>query len=480
MRPNRRTLFAPIFLGIPMLLPAASVDPTAGQLILFHYPAETAAAIDLEAEWIGKLEEKAAEIGAGFSVVDVEERGAPPEVHLAPLLVFQNHKGRSIFQGRYTDLGNVEHFVRTSRFIPREMVTVRRDNLPAMTIGRTTIAAPIKVTPLDGEIPADHDSASFHQEALSAIPAGFRRLAMQETTTLGRSDRLFYMDFYPIAIENEELVISLALFSQFDCHTPVYTAYEDQIRGPMAERERLWADAAAMLEAEIMNQMRNSIIGDGFVPLDRGVETVSWEELGLALPPPPDPATRTIPEGVDLPRRWEILNEQIDGMPLVTFRFASPLDSYTGTARQLSGEFVLGEGNSLFTATGHATVPIGAVTMGIDELDAGIHQDMLINAFPQARFEIDRIDSDEVLTFAAPQSFTANGRFTMMGVEVPLRVTAEADPVVADDGTPRLLIAASFQLSVSEPFNLEGPPGPAPENHTLEFFLRFPMVEKRD
>lgn len=43
----------------------------------------------------------------------------PEEVGITPLVVYQNHRGRSIYQGRTTTLDRIKNFIRTSRRIPQ-------------------------------------------------------------------------------------------------------------------------------------------------------------------------------------------------------------------------------------------------------------------------------------------------------------------------------------------------------------------------
>ena len=174
---------------------------------------------------MGEYAKVAAKLGAELRLVDVAREGAPPEVGLTPLVTFQNWRGRSVFQGRYADLAKVEHFVRSSRSIPQGAATNSKTNLPVMVLGRVSVGAPIKITPLQDTRPANFSEAEFLKAANGGLTAGWTDFATTETLTVRRSDRLFYFDIYPFGMDENTFVLSLAMFSQFNCHVPVFTDY---------------------------------------------------------------------------------------------------------------------------------------------------------------------------------------------------------------------------------------------------------------
>ena len=59
----------------------------------------------------------------------------------------------------------------------------------------------------------------------------------------------------------------------------------------------------------------------------------------------------------------------------------------------------------------------------------------------------------------------------MMGIEIPLDVRAQLEPIIGDDGAPRLHVQAGFDIRLENPFGIAGPDGPAPANDTLDFHL---------
>ena len=74
---------------------------SADTLVVFTQPtSESAVAKQFAADTQPALAELAASMDIELQIVDVAQAGAPAEVGLTPLLVFQNHRGRSIYQGR--------------------------------------------------------------------------------------------------------------------------------------------------------------------------------------------------------------------------------------------------------------------------------------------------------------------------------------------------------------------------------------------
>ena len=272
-------------------------------------------------EHLSQLRTVAEEMGVAVEMIDVAG-GAPPVVKLTPLVVFQDPRGRTIFQARYADVGKLRHFIRTSRAIPPDNTVRRRSGLAVLEEGRSLTGAPIKVTRLLGELPPSHDDESFRALAERAILSGFRRFGARADVELGPSNRLFYMDFYPHRSAAGELSVSLALFSQFNCIEPVFRRFADPVTGSWEESERVFARAAEVLETEVLRQISASEIGDAFRPVASSVPAVSWQDLGLSLPPVPAGLAKVQQTPIDLPERWRI-EPSTDGEPRLVFRFRS-------------------------------------------------------------------------------------------------------------------------------------------------------------
>ena len=222
--------------------------------------------------------------GMGIKTVILHGSGKLPEnVGITPLLIFQNYRGRSVYQGRTTSLKRISNFLRTSRRIPQGKEVFQLRNTPVWRTGRAFIWSPLKISSLGGTLPKLYDESDFQVEAFNSILKGFKNFRLKKAISAGRSDRGFYMDFYPWLAKDDTLYLSLALFSQFHCKKPVFT---HKLTGTWKKRSRLFKQAAKTMEAEIARQIENPVNGDGFSPVQNNVQTVSWSNLGYTLPPP--------------------------------------------------------------------------------------------------------------------------------------------------------------------------------------------------
>ena len=71
------------------------------------------------------FERVAEQLAIPLRVIDAS-RGAPAEVLITPLLVYQDHRGRSFFEGRYVNIEKVRLFVRTARHVPQTSAAPER------------------------------------------------------------------------------------------------------------------------------------------------------------------------------------------------------------------------------------------------------------------------------------------------------------------------------------------------------------------
>jgi polyisoprenoid-binding protein YceI len=302
------------------------------------------------------------------------------------------------------------------------------------------------------------------------VLSGFTRFRLAERVELGRSDRQFYMDFNPWVSDNGELYLSVALFSQFHCKQPVYTHDQQPLRGPWPERERLFRQAAAAMEAAVVEQMAHSTSGDGFEPVPERIALLSWEQLGLSLPPRPAAATAA-PVERPLPRRWRLAPVSADAPPHVAFRFAPPLEQYAGEARTVRADVYLDNNGGLASSRMRFEVDVASITMGDPELDEVLRGSTMLAAarHPTSSWVLDHTDGGAApLRFGETTDAVLEGRFLLKGTTTPLTVRASFEPQVDADGRPRLLMQAAFQLDI-KPFVLEVPDGPEPARSTVEF-----------
>lgn len=460
---------------LAQLMPAGSSAGATGQLIVFVQPGAPVSD-RFSATHLSAIGELAAEMELEFRVIDAAD-GAPDGVAITPLIVFQNHLGRSIYQGRYSELEKLTHFIRTSAYIPQGVAADNRIDVPVWQRGKATVVSNIKVTALAGTLPNRHREERFHRNAIKAVAGALAR-HKKGTAQLRRTDRSFYMDFYPYRAEDGDLFVSMALFSQFNCAIPIYTNFAEPLKGRWRDYERVFRLAAETLEREVAKQIDRSEFGDDFDPVDVSVKGVTWDALGLQLPEPPKGGGERVSANVELADRWRLVEAGESAGPRLLMRFLPPMDNYSGEAWELDGELTFAGKGSLEGATGWIDVTMASITTGDAHLDETIH-DQIIKAhkFPKARFRIDRVDvSKPELVFGELKAFAVHGMFELVGIQIPLTATAQVEPVISNDGSPRLHFRAAAQIRLLGPFGLEGPPlGPMPARDTLIMYLNFLM-----
>ena len=459
----------------------ATWSASAERLVVFVDGGGSALQQAFAEEQVPALRELGEELGVTLEVFDVAQRGATPQgVGLTPMIAFQNWRGTSIYQGRYTTLDRVKNFVRTSRFQPQGDAPFVRESVPLRELGRMKLAVPIKVTAFAGPGGVEADTADFRADLPNIIAAGMPGFALAERVELGRSDRSWYADFHPYVSEDGTLYVSTELYSQFHCHEPVKSWLDVPVSGPIADRDAVFAQAAARIEAEITRQLAESQLGDGFDVV--AVPSVSWEQAGLPLPAKPAQADADVAADFAMPGSWTVDVSAQESQPAVQFTWPPPVDAYSGEATELNGNVRLGgdatNGWRYADLTGRFIVDPKSVTMGEPDLDAYIHSGVLeVGAYPEASFSIQRVEvqpafADQPVTLGELVPVTLRGIFTMKGVAIPLTVPMSVEAFVGDDGRPRLSLTGQWTLPLDAPWNIEGPPGPKAASNLMKFACR--------
>lgn len=477
--------------GLMALAPAAQL--TAGPtdtLVVFAAPQSgSGVAADFASVTQVELAELAASMDVAFKVIDIDPAAAVPQaVRLTPLIVFQNHRGRSVYQGRFKTLDRVRNFVRTATHRPQtgpglpEAAVLERPGVPFETRGRMRLATPIKVTDLAGHLPEGFDAQAFTRDATQWVrdAAAARGATVDTPAQLRRSDRQFYLDVYPHRAADGTLSLGIAAYSQFHCHDPVFVQTQAPLSGPWSDRAALFGRAYGVLMDAVDQVIAGAGdgLGDGFDPVRAGATTLSWEALGLALPeapanaaPPPAPMDRW-------PTQWVMVDPGAGAPPAVQFAFPAPHDAYRGEATRVSGTLTLAAdahgGGILAQATGRFVVDPASVTMGEADLDAAIHESMLdVQAHPESFFVLDTTRAQAVApAFGVLAPAVLQGPFTMKGHTLPLTVTASFEPVTTARGEVRLVLDARWSLGLLRPFGIDGPSGDEENGDSLEFEAR--------
>lgn len=457
------------------LMPCAvqAADSDAGELIVFVRPDASPVAQSFQSSHLPQIRVVAASLDVPVRVLDVR-KGVPAAVGLTPLLVYQNHRGRSIYQGRYTTIGRVKSFLRTSRVVPQGANNLERKFVPAWRMGLTTVVAPLKVAAVTGTRPHDYDHDRFLRAARRAIVSGFQHFRLTEHVALGRSDRQFYMDVNPWVADDGTLYLSLSVYSQFHCMKPVFFSPGELLSGPWADRTALLTKAAAMMEQAVRRTIASPTGGDGFDPVPSEVAVVSWEALGLALPEAPSSGQVVEARG-PLPTSWRIAPSRESDPTQMAFHFPAPLDCYAGEVRRVDGTLRSDESRRVRFLRGRFDVDPTDVTMGEPDLDDAIRGSVYLDVahYPKSSFVIESIECEEAsLQYGELVQATMVGTFTMKGVSIPLRVRTMFEPVVGEDGSARLTVRGSFEIRL-KPFAIDGPDGPSPADDTLVFDFQF-------
>jgi polyisoprenoid-binding protein YceI len=473
------TIFSIIFIAtILAALPAGAAEE---QLLVFVQPDASDVAKDFRENRLSEIRELAKKMDVSTEVIEVGGGPVPPEVGITPLLVFQNHRGRSIYQGRTTTPARIRNFIRTSRFVPQGEEKLVRENIPIWETGRAQIWAPVKVAPVTGTPPEGYDHEAFVQEARAAMEKGFDQFETRDRVELGRADRGFYMDFYPWRADDGTLFLSLALYSQFHCKAPVFEKKKEPLVGPYTEREQLFQQAAEIMEKAVARQIADKEDGDGFDPVPKATPAIAWAEMGYPLPPRPERAAMADVDA-EIPLKWTLADTGPDDPPMVQFRFPAPLDQYTGEVKRGDGEFHLADGKKLNGANGFVEMDPTTVTMGVEDLDEVLQGSLFLDTddHPAARFEVESVSGEgRPLEYGRLSPAAVSGTFHLKGTTKPMQVVMEMEPVIGEEGKPRLLARGRFQIDLTE-FDVEGADGPEPARNTLVFDLNLAFRPTED
>ena len=150
-----------------------AADTEYEQLIVFLQPGKSIVDRTFQSDQLPAIRQVADAMGVSVHIVPID-RGAPLEVALTPLLVYQNHRGRSIYQGRTTTPDRVRNFIRTSRYVPQGDAPNRREQIPVWDLGRERVWAPLKVAAVTGTPPRRLRRPSLPQGSPGGHCRGFR------------------------------------------------------------------------------------------------------------------------------------------------------------------------------------------------------------------------------------------------------------------------------------------------------------------
>lgn len=444
------------------------VDPDNGQLIVFVRPNQSEVDNTFQEEVLPEVRKIAAEIGTALHVWD-SRLGSPEGITITPSIVFENSRGRSVYQGRYRNLDRIRTFIRTSRYVPRGDSLREWSNIPVWTNGRAHLIAPIKVSSLGGTLPEEYCEKLWQQDTRHWVDEGLVKFWNKETYMQGSTDRLFYMDFYPWLGEDGTLHVSASLFSQFHCKKPVFTTGDTPFKGPWKYRRWIFRRAARALEDAVAVTMADPSLGDGFDIVESYMCKFRWAALAMPVPAPAENAPLAV--APKLPTSYRVANSA-NLPPQVQFAFPAPLDGHRGEAQGVSGTLNI-PGLDINKASGIITVDVGRLTMGDSELDAVIRGSLYLDAktHPKASFAIKSLVAEQPLTYGVQVPTEMSGTFTMKGKPSQLTLPSFLEAVVMENGKPAVILTSGFDVNLND-YGIPPADGPEPENHTLNFDIR--------
>ncbi len=391
--------------------------------------------------------------------------GLPEGITATPAFVFQSPAGRAVYGGRHDDLSALQRFVRLSQASPKKTAVELRADLLVLHRGRQTIVLPLKLTPPTGVAAPEALPAllvTSLREALTAA-TGFTQAASVE---LNAQDRRLYLDVHAYRTATGDYQMTYALFSQFDCHTPMFTSFGHPVTvSATGQGTAALASAIAQDLGQLLDPQK------GFVPAHlRAVVAVrSWEDLGWNL----DQAVLAnqevtffaTPVAVDGTYRAALRTEDAPGL---FFSFPAPLDRYAGEVREMEVEFTFS--NAGRTVAGRVALPVASIATSSGSLDTYVLGDILKSKkYPTAS-----------LVFGATpvKGDWRTGQTLAMTIPATLMMRGKAHPVVIKAAfTPgasgTLAAAADFSIHFSKFFGMDAPDGPEAIRNQLDFTARF-------
>lgn len=469
--------FKTTFFSLVLLLTAVFAQANNGELILFYQAGDSPVTKDFVEKYADQIKEMATGQDIAVKLVDVTQ-GAPELIDATPAIVFQNHLGRSLYIGRYHYVDKIKTFIRTVKRMPQKAALNKKHDVMVWENEKSTVVSPVKITDLDGVLPKEFDQAAFKKEALAAIDEGMKAYSYAEHFSAERTHRLMYTAFYPYRAKDGKFFVSTEVYSQFNCVDPVFMQFDEPVSGSWRKWESAFKEAGKLLAEKISAELNNTKRGDGLLALSASTPVKSWNELGLPLPPVPEGNSRQF-EAVDLEiaQVWKVDGPIDSDVPVINFNFLAPLDYYAGEITALDGKLTLGPEADLSKAVAVFSTSMKNLTMGDESLDEHVMDMIALADYPSAKFtfrSIDVVDQGNI-AFGAMSQFVVNGVMDFKGIQAPLKVTAQIEPILDEAGKPRLQVYASFKLKQFDDYGIDGPDGSKDESNTMDFNLNFLM-----
>lgn len=403
-----------------------------------------------------------------FRLVSVPTEGTPSEIKQLPTLVFQHETGRNFYYGRYLDKGRIATWLRTGKRRVSDLRTDTKKDLFTVTSGKLIEAVIIKITELEGTQPQEYRQEEFREEVMNRMATSMNSLSRADSVSLLQTDRKVFFDMYPYRSDQGDWYISLAIFSPFDCIDPVYTTGASPITGTF---EEAIAKAGQTLEQAWLTWKTTDLAGDAYRPVNESATVQTWEELGLGINDSIGTQAGSMPAN---PEGWEAgryqLSHEPGEQPEMVFQFMSPLDGYAGALDSMSGYIEWPSPPQLQGLSGSFEVPVRAVNMGNTGLNIKVWDKYLKEKrHPQLTLTLPPCIESREVADTEPLLVSIPGIMNILGKERPVSVRAEFSPVIGPSQREALQVELQFGLDISD-WNINGPDGPDPANHTMQFY----------
>lgn len=444
------------------------------ELIIF---VQSTAESDFTKKNIGELQEYMQSKSIPVRIIDIQNKGAAPkEVGYTPFIVYQNHLGRKIYKGRYTSHHRILNFIRTVKYLGQQQQRYNEEKVFVWKHGRMRLGIKTKITDPTGKLPSDFDINQFKQKAQKGLVEGLSKFKYYELAEITKADELFYFNFYANVDAKGQWFVSTEIYSHYDCVEPIYIEFKSPAKGETIEK--VFAQAAKTLQAELVQQLSKSKLGDAMTIVSAKFPTQNWNNIGIDLPPSPTksatPVTSILKE---VPQSWTYAGAY-DERPALQFRFPDPLTQYAGELKEIEGTLELPVNNSFEAAEATFEVRVQSLTMGLVSLEKAVKEKMLHLAdFPAATLRFNKILGDELdLGLGKIAKAKVKATLTIMDKNVAVEANTQVEPFVSDTGEPRLYIQTSFEIADLEgSLGIDGPEGPTESKNRMIFSANFVM-----
>ncbi len=430
--------------------------------------------LDFQKNVLPEIKKMTAQDKISLKVID----DLPSDVKFTPSLYFQNYKGRSLYLGRYNNLKKIKKFITTTKIIPQTSQIATIENTHVLSKLNYNLFVRLKITDFSGVIEQGFDQSKFKKRIQQILTQKFNLIKFKSLIEQKTGDRTFYFDIYPWKSKNGDMALSLAIYSQFDCHNPVFST-KTSLNGKIESLDTLVSSAAQLLETELLNILSSSPQGDA-LNIIKEISHKKWSEIGLSLPKKPEGIKDIDPSKLKVVQKWKYSKKVNDSKtPAVFFNFPAPLDHYQGQILDSDAHLVLNDRNEFVNVTGLGVVDTTSLDMGDDSLNDTARSSISALEFKKASLEIIKLNFiDSINKGLVPgQIFPiiGQGRFKMKNLSSDVVLKGEAGVILNAQSQLRLFISLKYRVNIKSPFGISGPDSSVEANNLMDYQVLMEM-----